>query len=253
MSGARARHDAQVRAAQYDAAAVASGAITPGDVVARRRQEALKYVHTEQKGRTIEIITTAAQAAELYGAGSVAHQLLQGVTFEPLQQESQERAAAPNLQLPVTSGSSDGAEIPGAYKRAFEELQHECRRMDSELTQAKAALTDARSKFAKMQLSRDDAHRVLEGVRRGRKSATAEVDDLKASLTDARSKFAKMQLSRDRCARERDNAIEQSQFANFEALELGDRIDEAAAQFRAITGDFPGLTGPLVDLFKDVK
>ncbi len=27
----------------------------------------------------------------------------------------------------------------------------------------------------------------------------------------------------------------------------------AAKQFRMITGDFPGLTGPLVDLFKDVK
>lgn len=232
--------------AQYDA----SGAITPGEVVELRsgtinvrdcqgfaieplpdgeqRAAFAKYqdqciaalakaaevpAHMlgleESQERPVAVITTAAQADELFGAGSIVHAHMLGL------EESQERAVAPNLQLPASSGSSDGAEVPGAYKRAFEELRHECQRLDAGRIEAEQGFAEAASNLG---------------------GAESEVADLKRQLADARQLYAN-----------RDAADEEL------AAWQRETLAEAAAQFRSITGDFPGLTGPLVDLFKDVK
>lgn len=71
-----------------------------------------------------------------------------------------------------------------------------------------------------------------------------EIDTLRREHKDITSRL-RMQL--DSAAT--DAAEHRRQLAETHAV----RIKAAAAQFRAITGDFPGLTGPLVDLFKEVK
>ena len=85
-----------------------------------------------------------------------------------------------------------------------------------------------------------------------RDPATVEWKAREAAGIKVRGAFDQVKALKAKAAA-RDDLLELAVSRGRELSLLHEQIVESAVQFRAITGDFPGLTGPLVELFKGVK